>query len=103
MYEYCLRACIARMQTLKEKGMMEKKTFMTHANGMDFYCEMMGQGQTLVLVPDGSNDCGPYEKMMDSLADEFTVVTFDPRGGSRSPDPNMHQAKNGRVLSKKGR
>ena len=78
------------METLKEKGVMEKKTFMTHANGMDFYCEMMGQGPTIVLVPDGSNDCGPYEKMMDSLADEFTVVTFDPRGGSRSPDPSPH-------------
>jgi pimeloyl-ACP methyl ester carboxylesterase len=66
---------------------MEIKTFTAHANGMDFYCEMMGQGPTIVLVPDGSNDCGPYEKMMEYLSDEFTVLTFDPRGGSRSPDP----------------
>lgn len=61
---------------------------MVHANGMDFYCELMGQGPTMVLVPEGSNDCGPYEHMMASLADEFTVLTFDPRGGSRSPDPH---------------
>ncbi len=67
---------------------MERKTFTAHANGMDFYCEMMGQGPTIVLVPDGGNDCGPYEKMMDYLSDEFTVLTFDPRGGSRSPDPH---------------
>jgi pimeloyl-ACP methyl ester carboxylesterase len=67
---------------------MNKKTFTVFANGMDFYCEMMGQGPTIVLVPDGSNDCGPYEKMMEYLADEFTVLTFDPRGGSRSPDPH---------------
>jgi pimeloyl-ACP methyl ester carboxylesterase len=77
-----------RMKTLKEKGFMNKKTFTVHANGMDFYCEMMGQGPTMVLVPPGSNDCGPYEDMMAYLADEFTVLTFDPRGGSRSPDPH---------------
>jgi pimeloyl-ACP methyl ester carboxylesterase len=73
---------------LREENVMEIKTFTTHANGMDFYCEMMGQGPTVVLVPDGSNDCGRYEKMMAYLSDEFTVLTFDPRGGSRSPDPH---------------
>ncbi len=67
---------------------VEIKNFTTHANGMDFYCEMMGQGPTIVLVPDGTNDCGPYERMMEYLSDEFTVLTFDPRGGSRSPDPH---------------
>ena len=76
------------METVKEKGFMNKKTFTVHANGMDFYCEMMGQGPTVVLVPPGSNDCGEYEHMMEYLADEFTVLTFDPRGGSRSPDPH---------------
>jgi pimeloyl-ACP methyl ester carboxylesterase len=72
---------------LREENFMEIKTFTTHANGMDFYCELLGQGPTIVLVPDGANDCGPYEKMMEYLSDEFTVLTFDPRGGSRSPDP----------------
>ena len=67
---------------------MNKKTMMVSANGMQFYCEVMGHGPTLVLVPDGGNDCGPYENMMELLADEFTVLTFDPRGGSRSPDPH---------------
>lgn len=67
---------------------MEIKTFTAHANDMDFYCEMVGQGPTIVLVPDGANDCGPYEKMMEYLSDEFTVLSFDPRGGSRSPDPH---------------
>ena len=28
---------------------MERKTFTAHANGMDFYCEMMGQGPTIVV------------------------------------------------------
>jgi pimeloyl-ACP methyl ester carboxylesterase len=73
---------------LESRIFMERKTFTAHANGMDFYCEMMGQGPTIVIVPDGGNDWGPYEKMMDYLSDEFTVLTFDPRGGSRSPDPH---------------
>jgi pimeloyl-ACP methyl ester carboxylesterase len=76
------------METLKEKRCMKKKTLTVYANGMDFYCEMMGQGPTMVLVPPGSNDCGTYEELMEYLADEFTVLTFDPRGGSRSPDPH---------------
>src|SRR6516165_9481852 len=76
------------MEILKEKNRMNKKMLMVSANGMDFYCELMGQGPTLVLVPDGGNDCGPYELMMEYLADEFTVLTFDSRGGSRSPDPH---------------
>ena len=67
---------------------MNKQTMMVSANGIEFYCEIMGHGPTLVLVPDGGNDCGPYEKMMEYLADEFTMLTFDPRGGSRSPDPH---------------
>ena len=77
------------METLKRKNKitMNKQTLMVSANGMEFYCELMGQGPTLVLVPDGGNDCGPYGKLMAYLADEFTVLTFDPRGGSRSPDP----------------
>jgi pimeloyl-ACP methyl ester carboxylesterase len=72
----------------RQEGVMNKKTFTVHANGMDFYCETMGQGPTIVLVPDGGNDCGPFERMMEYLAEEFAVLTFDPRGGSRSPDPN---------------
>ena len=58
-----------------------------HVNGIDFYCEKSGRGPTIVLVPDGCNDCGPYEKLMEYLSDAFTVLTFDMRGGSRSPDP----------------
>jgi len=70
------------METLKEKRCMNKTTFTVHANGMDFYCEMMGQGPTVVLVPPGSNDCGEYEHMMEYLTDEFTVLTFDPHGSN---------------------
>ena len=67
---------------------MEKKCFYTHANGIDFYCEMRGNGPLLVFFPDGSNDCGAYDAVSQQLANSFTVLSFDPRGGSRSPDPN---------------
>ena len=67
---------------------LRKEILTVHVNGMDFYCEKSGQGPTIVLVPDGGNDCGPYGKLAELLSDEYTVLTFDPRGGSRSPDPN---------------
>jgi pimeloyl-ACP methyl ester carboxylesterase len=67
---------------------MEKKEFKTSANGIDFYCELRGNGPKVVLVPDGWNDCGTYGKLADFLADEFTVLTFDMRGGTRSMDYN---------------
>ncbi|NMC57106.1 MAG: alpha/beta hydrolase [Eubacteriaceae bacterium] len=67
---------------------MERKTFKTKANGIDFYCEMQGCGPKVVLIPDGWNDCGTYEKLSEYLCDEFTVLTFDMRGGTRSMDNN---------------
>lgn len=65
---------------------MEKKKFQISANGVEFYCETRGNGPLVVLVPDGSNDCGPYDNLAKELADEFTTLTFDMRGGTRSVD-----------------
>ena len=65
---------------------MEKKTFTLPVRGVNFYCEMRGHGPLVVLVPDGANDCGPYDTFSRELCDEFTVVTFDMRGGTRSMD-----------------
>jgi pimeloyl-ACP methyl ester carboxylesterase len=56
-------------------------------NGIDFYCEMRGRGPVLVLVPPGLNDCGLFEQLAQLLSVDFTVLTFDTRGGSRSFDP----------------
>lgn len=67
---------------------MEKKTLNVSSNGMEFYCEIRGEGPAIILVPDGRNDCEPYDNLSKPLSDEFTVVTFDPRGGSRSMDPS---------------
>lgn len=64
------------------------KSFIVEANDVKFYCEMGGRGPILVFMPDGRNDCGPFAKIMTMLSEEFTVLTLDPRGGSRSQDPN---------------
>ncbi|HAX53599.1 alpha/beta fold hydrolase [Muricomes intestini] len=65
---------------------MEKETMNIKANGIDFYCETRGSGPLVVLVPDGSNDCGPYDNLAKELSDQFTTLTFDMRGGTRSMD-----------------
>ncbi len=51
------------------------------------YCEVHGTGPSLVLVPGASGDGGYLQPLADALADEFTVVTYDRRGNSRSPRP----------------
>jgi pimeloyl-ACP methyl ester carboxylesterase len=40
-----------------------------------------------VLVPSGEGDCGSFEKVAVALSGEFTVLTFDMPGFSRSSDP----------------
>jgi pimeloyl-ACP methyl ester carboxylesterase len=39
----------------------------------------------LLLIAGGSADAGVYEPVAACLAGDYTVVTYDPRGNSRSP------------------
>lgn len=63
---------------------MTKQILTIQSNGVDFYCEKRGSGPVLVLVPDGVNDCGHFAPAADILAENFTVLTFDMRGGTRA-------------------
>lgn len=63
---------------------MTKEVLTVRANECNFYCEKRGWGPPLVFVPDGVNDCEHFSKVSDMLAGEFTVYSFDMRGGSRS-------------------
>lgn len=63
---------------------MEKKCFSVKVNDVDFYCETRGQGPSLVLVPDGCNDCQTFDEVANLLATSFTILTFDMRGSVRS-------------------
>ncbi|MFW5418371.1 alpha/beta hydrolase [Nocardiopsis sp. CNT-189] len=53
--------------------------------GADIYCEVRGRGPLLVLVPGGAGDAGMYAGLLPHLAESYTVLTFDPRGFTRSP------------------
>lgn len=61
---------------------------LTHkAAGIDWHCELRGSGPTIVLIPSGEGDCANFAAVADALCDEFTVLTFDMPGFSRSSAP----------------
>jgi pimeloyl-ACP methyl ester carboxylesterase len=53
-------------------------------DGADLYFERRGAGPALLLISGGGGDSGYYAGLADILADEFTVLTYDRRGNSRS-------------------
>ena len=56
-------------------------------DSITWYYELRGRGPTVVLIPSGEGDCGSFEKVAVPLSREFTVLTFDMPGFSRSSDP----------------
>lgn len=48
------------------------------------YYEVRGAGPTLLIIPGGPQDAGVFAPLAAELAERFTVVTYDPRGNSRS-------------------
>jgi pimeloyl-ACP methyl ester carboxylesterase len=61
--------------------------FRQYASGIDWYCELRGNGPTIVLIPSGEGDCENFTAVAEALADEFTVLTFDMPGFSRTAAP----------------
>lgn len=57
------------------------------ANGAMLYHELRGEGPPLLLIAGASGDAGAFDAVADALARDFTVVTYDRRGRSRSPRP----------------
>ncbi|MEU8914376.1 alpha/beta hydrolase [Streptomyces nigrescens] len=52
--------------------------------GATLHYEKRGSGPVLLLIPGGAADAGVYEGMAPDLATRYTVVSYDPRGLSRS-------------------
>ena len=52
--------------------------------GATLYYEVRGTGPTLLMMPGGPADAGVFRVIADALAPVYTVVTYDPRGLSRS-------------------
>lgn len=53
--------------------------------GATLYYETRGSGPVLLLIAGGAADAGVFEDVASVLAHDYTVVTYDPRGNSRSP------------------
>jgi pimeloyl-ACP methyl ester carboxylesterase len=52
--------------------------------GAELYYEVRGSGPALLMIPGGPMDAGGFTAIAERLADEYTVVTYDCRGNSRS-------------------
>jgi pimeloyl-ACP methyl ester carboxylesterase len=53
--------------------------------GATLYYEACGTGPVLLLIPGGPADAGGFAPIRDVLCDRYKVVSYDPRGLSRSP------------------
>lgn len=52
--------------------------------GAELYYEVQGAGPTLLIIPGGPQDAGVFTEIAQHLGDRYTVVSYDPRGNSRS-------------------
>lgn len=53
--------------------------------GASLYYEVRGAGPALLIIPSGNGDAAPFVPLAETLSDEYTVITYDRRGFSRSP------------------
>ncbi len=65
----------------------EKVTDFVTSNGTRLYYEKQGAGQSLLFIAGSTGDAGNFTRAAALLADDFTVVTYDRRGNSRSERP----------------
>jgi pimeloyl-ACP methyl ester carboxylesterase len=64
---------------------MYMKTHTLKVPGATLYYETRGSGPVLLMIMGGFGDAGGFEEVASFLANNYTVVTYDPRGNSRSP------------------
>ncbi|MEU5434968.1 alpha/beta hydrolase [Streptomyces sp. NPDC020719] len=65
--------------------MEPSKSGMLTVPGAGIHYEVRGEGPLLLLIASGDSDAAVFERMAAVLAVEYRVVTYDPRGNSRSP------------------
>jgi len=58
------------------------------ANNTNLYYERQGTGPAVFFIAGSTGDAGNFSRAASLLADDFTVVTYDRRGNSRSPPPS---------------
>lgn len=52
--------------------------------GATLHYETWGSGPLLVIIPGGPQDAGVFAHLADELSDRYTILSFDPRGNSRT-------------------
>jgi pimeloyl-ACP methyl ester carboxylesterase len=60
------------------------KTGTLKVPGAKIYYQAQGSGPLLLLISGGPTDAGVFTELSYQLADRYTVVSYDPRGNSRS-------------------
>jgi len=65
--------------------MNQSRTDTLRVPGATLHYEVRGTGPVLLLIPGGPADAGGFAPIRNVLSDRYTVVTYDPRGLSRSP------------------
>jgi pimeloyl-ACP methyl ester carboxylesterase len=53
-------------------------------NGVELYAEVRGKGPAILFISGIGGDAGYFKKVADKLANDFTTITYDHRGQSRS-------------------
>lgn len=83
-----LAAMPAIAQSPIETGVRQMSTSTQSATlkvpGATLYYELTGSGPTLLIIPGGPQDAGVFARLAAELAGRFRVVSYDPRGNSRS-------------------
>ncbi|GGU94395.1 hydrolase [Streptomyces albospinus] len=62
-------------------------------DGATLHYQVRGHGPLLLLIPGGAGGAAAFDGIVDDLAAEYTVASYDPRGISRSTldDPDAEQ------------
>jgi pimeloyl-ACP methyl ester carboxylesterase len=60
------------------------KTQFLKVPGASLYYEVRGSGPVLLMIPGGPADAGAFRSIAGHLDEQYTVVTYDPRGISHS-------------------
>ncbi len=68
---------------------MATKTETLKVPGANLYYEVRGSGPVLLMMPGGPADAAVFRTIAGQLAPHHTVVTYDPRGLSRSKLENL--------------
>jgi pimeloyl-ACP methyl ester carboxylesterase len=58
---------------------------MLDVHGASLYYEVRGTGPMLLMIPGGPADADGFRPLAELMSPEYTVVTYDCRGNSRSP------------------